>query len=224
MFLFNSIKRRINTSFIRRFWVISITLLMSSPAPADITCGNNPQAIELAKLIRQHSEQTRTEIKCSSKLTQIAKLKAKLLSENTVIMHNIGHQTPNQLLRTNGYPLGSGYTILGNQVEALAAGEKNAKATLNQLLNSENHRRLLLGEDPFYKPQNEIGVAYLRQSKSPYDYYWVIYLADKNNRPKPDVEYIVNSDYTHNDLEQKTSVRDRHHQSRYRRPQMATEQ
>jgi len=139
-------------------------------------------------------------------------------------MHNIGRLTPNQLLRKKGYSLSSGYLILGNQVEVIAAGEAHIKTVLEQFLKSKNHRNLLLGNADFYQSQNQIGAAYLHQPDSYYEHYWVIFIADSDNRPKPDVEYIVNSDYTHNDLEQKTSVRDRHHQSRYRRPQMATEQ
>ena len=193
------------------------------PTFAETACGNSPQAVQLVELIRQHDLQSRADIRCSSKLTQIAEHKANLLSENNVIMHNIGHLTPNQLLRKNGYPLGSGYPVLGNQVEALAAGEKSAKETFQQLINSESHRRLLLGHESFYALQNEIGVAYVRQSKSPFDYYWVIYLADTINRPKPDIEYIVNFDYLHRESEKPPSIRDRHKHSRSSRPQMATD-
>ncbi len=217
------IQRRTSLLLVRRLCMLIITMAFLTPIYADKACGNNPQAAELVELIRQHPQQSRKEIDCSSKLSQIAEYKATLLSENNIIMHNIGYQTPNQLLRNKGYLLSNGYPILGNQVEALAAGEKDAKSTLNQLLNSETHRRLLLGEAPFYKPQNEIGVAYLRQSKSPYDYYWVIYIADTNNRPKPDVEYFVNSEFNYTQPEQKISIRDRHYQSRTTRPKISTD-
>lgn len=194
---------------------------LCTPALSETACGNSPQAVQLAELIRDHNQQLRTDIRCNPKLAQIAEYKATLLSEHNMIMHNIGYQTPNQLLRKKGYALSEVYPVLGNQVEALAAGENNAKETLQQLLNSKSHRRLLLGEESFYKPQNEIGVAYIKQSKSPYGHYWVIYLADTNNRPKPDIEYIVNFDYQHIKSEKKTSIRDRHRQSRAGRPLMA---
>ncbi len=195
---------------------------LCTPALSETACGNNPQAVKLAELIRQHPQQSRAVIRCNAKLTQIAVHKATLLSEHNMIMHNIGYQTPNQLLRKKGYALSEVYPVLGNQVEALAAGENNAKETLQQLLNSKNHRRLLLGEEPFYKPQNEIGVAYVRQTKSSFDYYWVIYIAD-DDRIRPEPEYTVNSEYRHIESEKKTSVRDRHHQSRYARPKMSSD-
>ncbi len=193
-----------------------------TPSYAQTACGNSPQAVQLAQLIRQHPQQLRTDIRCNAKLTQIAEHKAGLLSENNVIMHSIGRQTPNQLLRNKGYPLSAIYPMLGNQVEALAAGENNANDTLQQLLNSKSHRRLLLGEEPFYQPQNEIGVAYVRQTKSPYDFYWVIYLADYN-RAKPERDYVVSSDYQHKKPQNTTSIRDRHKQSRISRPFMPTD-
>lgn len=195
---------------------------LCTPALSETACGNSPQAVQLAELIRKHPQQSRAVIRCNAKLTQIAVHKATLLSENNIIMHNIGHKTPNQLLRAKGYPLSEVYPALGNQVEALAAGENNAKKTLQQLLNSKNHRRLLLGEVSFYQPQNEMGVAYVRQTKSPFDYYWVIYIAD-DDRIRPEPEYTVNSEYRHIESEKKTSVRDRHRQSRYARPKMSSD-
>lgn len=195
---------------------------LCTPTNAESACGNTPQAVQLAELIRQHTQQSRADIRCNDQLTQIAEYKADLLSKNNIIMHNIGHKTPNQLLRAKGYPLSEVYPVLGNQVEALAAGENDAKETLQQLLNSPRHRRLLLGEASFYIPQNEIGVAYVRQTKSPYDYYWVIYLADIN-RAKPDPEYIVDSDFRHIKSTKETSIRERHRQSRNARPKMATD-
>ncbi|MCX7544561.1 CAP domain-containing protein [Marinicella gelatinilytica] len=205
-------------------WLLVLTFIsFNTTVFAESVCGNSPEAVQLAELIRKHPEQLRTDIRCNFKLTQIAEHKAGLLSEHDVIMHHIGYLTPNQLLRKKGYALSSGYPILGNQVEAIAAGEKSAKETLQQLLNSQNHRRLLLGEAPFYQPQNEIGVAYVNQSHSSYDYYWVVYFADTKNRPKPKTEYLVNSEYKHIDPEEKSSIRERHRQSRARRPKMATE-
>src|SRR5690554_5615172 len=95
---------------------------LCTPALSETACGNSPQAVQLAELIRKHPQQSRAVIRCNAKLTQIAVHKATLLSENNIIMHNIGHKTPNQLLRAKGYPLSEVYPALGNQVEALAAG------------------------------------------------------------------------------------------------------
>lgn len=191
---------------------------------ADSDCGNNPQAVQLAQLIRQHPHQARTTIKCNALLTKIAEQKAQLLSEHSILMHNIGRLSPNQNLQKNGYPLSKDYSTIGNQVEAIAAGNKYAHETFEQLLNSENHRHLLLGQQLFYQYQNELGVAYVRETKSPYDYYWVIYIADHDHRPKPESELTVISEFKLDLPEYKTSIRERHRQSRAGRPLMTTDQ
>lgn len=227
MQLTHHIHRRTNLLLVRRLYVLALILLFNTPVFADTTCGNNPQAAELAELIRQHPQQTRKQLNCNEKLSHIAEFKVELLSQNDIIMHNIGHLTPNQLLRDNGYSLSSSYPILGNQVEAIAAGEKNATATFNQLLNSKIHRNLLLGNADFYLPQNEIGVAYLRQNNAPYEYYWVIYLADTNERPKPELQYTIgfNNPFSQESSKKddKMRIRERFNNSRNTRPMMSTD-
>ncbi|KAA3647434.1 MAG: CAP domain-containing protein [Proteobacteria bacterium] len=201
--------------------LFAVLLATSVQAEKPDDCGNNNQAQQLAYLIKHHQNQQRTQLDCHAKLTDIGHYKAKLLSGHEVIMHNIGHLTPNQLLRKKGYKLSDGYPHLGNQVEAIAAGNKTASETFNQLLNSARHRNLILGSSDFYREQNQIGVAYLQQKVSPYEHYWVIYLADTKHREKPKTEFTVSYDYTlHHEKsaeqQQKLSIRKRHEQSRHK--------
>lgn len=193
------------------------------PLTAAADCGNNSQAKQLSSLIRNHSQQHRVKINCHPKLSEIARLKVGLLSQEDIIMHNIGYLTPNQLLRENGFQLSKIYPVLGNQVEAIAAGNKTPEATFKKLLKSSRHRNLLLGLSDFYREQNQIGVAYLQQKVSPFDHYWVIYLADNHRNEKPEPEYTVSTDFTLIQPESindkpKFSVRERHEQSRHTRP------
>jgi len=197
-------------------------LIYFVPLSATTLCGNNDQAKQLSELIRNHTQQHRTKIACHPKLTDIARFKVGLLSQEEVIMHNIGYLTPNQLLRKKGYQLSGIYSVLGNQVEAIAAGNKTAKATFKQLLNSPRHKNLLLGISEFYREQNQIGVAYLQQKVSPYDHYWVIYLADSHRNENQKPEYTVTTDFTFpqlksNDNQPVLSIRERHKQSRHKR-------
>ena len=194
--------------------LVVFSLFFYNSLHAQSICGNNQQAKRLAELIRQHPKQSRIKINCNQQLTEIAEQKALLLSEHSVLMHNIGRLTPNQNLRHKGYPLSKNYPIIGNQVEALAAGEKRPENAFEQLLNSKPHRLLLLGNDNFYQAQNELGVAYVRQTKSPYDHYWVIYLADQHNPRNPNYEVTVNTEFSHTKNHKKMSIRERHHQSR----------
>ena len=198
-------------------------LFYFSPLTAADDCGNNSQAKQLSALIRNHDQQLRITLNCHPKLSKIARYKVGLLSQEDIIMHNIGYLTPNQLLRKKGYQLSKIYPGLGNHVEAIAAGNKTPEATFKQLLKSPRHRNLLLGLSDFYREQNQIGVSYLQQKVSPFDHYWVIYLADSHRNEKPEPKYTVTTNFTLNQTESnnekpKLSSQERHEQSRHKRP------
>ena len=129
-------------------------------------CGNNVEAAELIASIQNHASQQRTVLDCNSKLNEIALIKANLIIQNQDIWHNAGHMTPNQLLKHHGFKLPKSYPFFGNQVEALAGGEESAEEVLSDFLNSEPHRKLLLGVDEFFKSQDQIGVAFIEDPET----------------------------------------------------------
>lgn len=155
-----------------------------------ITCGNNEESQKLIKLIQNHNHQKRENLLCNAKLNEIAVIKAKHIIANENIWHNAGHMSPNQLLRHHGFKLPKIYTLFGNQVEALAGGEKSAKDVFYDFLGSDPHRKLLLGDDDFFKSQDQIGAAFVKDRSTKHEYYWVVIIAGQDNhtiQQKPEV-------------------------------------
>ena len=167
-----------------KFFSITIFLLSNQLLLAETAvpsfCGNNEESRLMAELITQHVKQHRPALRCSQNLSQIALLKAQLLTKERDISHTAGHTTPNHLLRKNGYNLSKRYPILGNQVEAIAGGEHDPTVAFQDFLNSEPHRVLLLGEHDYFLEQNDIGIAYLYDKETPYEHYWVILFGDQD--------------------------------------------
>jgi len=140
-------------------------------------CGNNAQAIALAKLIKMDKEQKRTSIRCNTILSEAAEDKAKKMSEFGLVAHNLGG-SPNSRLEEANYQLPDYYgdDFNSNQVEAIAGGYSNAAEVWDAFKKSTGHRTHLLGDIDFYKEQDEIGVAFIKKWKSPHVEYWVVYL------------------------------------------------
>jgi len=172
------IKNHIITCFLL---FTDITLANIAVANKEV-CGNNKEAQLLSALIKAHPNQQRSQLHCSKKLNEIALIKAGYIIENQDIWHNAGHMAPNQLLRHHGFKLPKTYPMFGNQVEALAGGEESAEQVFTDFLNSAPHKKLLLGEDAFFKAQDQIGVAFLKNLNTEHEYYWVVIIADKKNQ------------------------------------------
>ncbi len=162
-----------------KFSILLMCFCSATQANSNQICGNNLMAAKLIEIIKSHENQQRNHLKCSSKLTEIAKIKAGLIIENQNIWHDAGHMTPNQLLRHNGFKLPTTYPIFGNQVEALAGGEEDAEAVFKDFINSPPHKKLLLGENTFFKSQNQIGAVFVEDLSTDHQYYWVVIIADE---------------------------------------------
>ena len=141
-------------------------------------CGNNEQARKLAQLIIHDPAQTRITIRCNQLLTNIAISKAKKMADFGLVMHNLGG-SPNSRLSNANYQLPNYYgkDFNSNQVEAIAGGYANADKVWDGFKRSEGHRTHLLGEHEFYLEQDELGIAFIKEKKSPHVEYWVVYLA-----------------------------------------------
>jgi len=146
------------------------------------TCGNNQPAQQLAQLIQSYKSQKRPVLVCNEKLNEIALIKAKEILKSQDVWHNVGNMTPNQLLIHNGFKLPKTYPLFGNQVEAIAGGEESIELVFKKFLDSPPHRKLLLGEDEFFKFQDKIGVAYQRDLKSDHQHYWVVIIAEEKKQ------------------------------------------
>lgn len=181
-------------------------------------CGNSPAAQQLAQLIQNHPKQQRMVLNCSKKLSTIAAIKAGHINDNEDIWHHAGRMAPNQLLRHHGFKLPPTYPFFGNQVEALAGGEEVVEQVLTEFLNSKPHRMLLLGEDAFFRAQDQIGVAYLEDPESDHRHYWVVIIAtEKNNTIKQDPVIEVKPPVISPKKRKPESIRERHYRKRVKR-------
>ncbi len=161
-------------------FVLSMTLVIFSGvsfANTPKSCGINAPAQQLAKLIQQDPLQQRQQLRCSSLLSQVAQQKAQEMAQQGIVNHMVGG-SPNTRLRSAGFNLPSNYGVsLSNQVEAIAGGYETPTDVWQGFKHSDAHRSHLLGEHPFYREQDEIGVGYVYLWDSPHVEYWVVYVA-----------------------------------------------
>ena len=161
----------------RFLMVFSMLLTTLSQAESQQHCGNNPEAIRLAKLIINDERQNRKSLKCNSILSNIADNKAREMAKLGRVTH-IGRNPANTRLRDEGYSLSEVYPrMFANNVEAIAGGMYEPAEVWLEFKNSELHRSHLLAEHEFYLLQNEIGAGYYYDKNSKHGEYWVVYVA-----------------------------------------------
>lgn len=173
---FNSFKAKCALNF--RFLVfILFSFSTLAQAESQQHCGNNPEAIKLAKLIIDDKSQNRKLLRCNSILSEIADKKAKEMATLGRVTH-IGRNPANRRLRDEGYSLSEVYPgWFANNVEAIAGGMFDPAEVWLEFKNSEMHRTHLLAEHEFYLLQNEIGAGYYYDKNSKHGKYWVVYVA-----------------------------------------------
>jgi len=153
-----------------------------------LACGNNPKAIELAKLLIESKSQLRKKLHCNKTLVETALIKAKMMADADRIDHNLNNITPNELIRRSGIKLPSAYDFLGNQVESVSGGTSFPIEAFDQFMNSPPHRKHLMGESELGLEQDQIGVGFYQDKQKKHEQYWVVYITalrsqnDKNKR------------------------------------------
>jgi uncharacterized protein YkwD len=146
------------------------------------SCGFNAKSRTLAKLIINDPKQNRAKLQCNYLLSKIADEKAKEMASKGRVKHNDSNM---RLIRA-GYELSKIYPrMFQNNVEALAGGVSKPAQVWQDFKQSNGHRTHLLAEHEFYLLQNEIGVGYFKNIKSPHVDYWVVYVAHKQE----EIEY-----------------------------------
>lgn len=144
----------------------------------DQDCGNSDKARALAALIMADSEQRRPRLVCNPVLTRVAEQKALEMAEKGMVTHFASNVGANTRLRQAGYRLPDTYpSFYENQVEAVAGGYSTPDEVWREFKGSTVHRTHLLGEQPFFREQDEIGVAFVRKWESPHVEYWAVYIA-----------------------------------------------
>jgi len=154
----------------------------------EFICGNTQQAKRLSNLIVNDKDQIRTSARCNPTLVALAEAKVKDMAERGLVSHFLGG-SPNSHIRQAGLTLPHYYgKAMSNQVEALAGGYRTAKQVWHALKTSHSHKQHLLGELPFYAEQDEMGVAFIKDIKTPHVEYWAIYFT-KLDSAKHQVTY-----------------------------------
>jgi len=183
--------------FCKQWLIVTFILICSQQVwsqPIDESCGLNEKARKLAALIISNPDQQRSVLTCNAKLAEIAANKAKEMALLGRVTH-VGKQSANQRLIDSGYPLADIYPhVMSNQVEAIAGGLSTAEEVLADFLASDSHHMHLLGKHEFYMMQNEIGVGFHYDWKTPHVEYWVVYIAHQNPTANKNVKIAPSKD------------------------------
>ncbi len=150
------------------------TVTTSGKVPPLPPCGMAEPEARLADLIARHPWQRRKRLTCDARLCRAARAKAAQIATLVEPAHEIGGESPNELVERFGFALGLGS---GNSVESLAYGAPEAETVLGWLLASPAHRRHVCGEGDYFRSQDRIGVGYCAQPNSPYTHYFCILIA-----------------------------------------------
>lgn len=146
----------------------------------DQACGLTPEAQQLARLVINDIDQHRRKLSCNVLLAEAASIKARDMATSGLISH-FGRGGANQRLRDVGYPLSMRYpSQFANHVESVSGNSPNAIEAWKTFKASKEHRLHLLGEHPFFRQQNEIGVGHFYSPDSVHEHYWVIYIANRD--------------------------------------------
>jgi len=141
-------------------------------------CGLNEKSRILANLIINDPKQNRKKLVCNHFLSTIAAIKVAEMAKNKRVRHKMS----NRRLIDAGYPLAKIYPrALENNVEALAGGISSPEVVWVGFKESDGHRVHLLAEHEFYMLQDEIGVGFINDPKTPHVEYWAVYVAHKDN-------------------------------------------
>jgi hypothetical protein len=148
------------------------------PFIARRACKPDHQEQQLAALMASDPGQQRPSLTFHPILAQVARERAQDMVDRRYFSHtNPDGFGPNYLVRQAGYVLPSFYGTArdANNVESIAAGKSSASMTWAQWMDSDDHKRHLLGTVSFFAEQIEYGIGYA--CGGPYGHYWVVITA-----------------------------------------------
>jgi hypothetical protein len=148
------------------------------PFIARRACNPDHQEQQIAALMASDSGQRRPSLMFHPILAQVARERAQDMVDRLYFSHtNPDGLGPNYLVRQAGYVLPGFYGTArdANNIESIAAGNPTASMTWAQWMNSDGHRRHLLGTVPFFADQIEYGIGYACGGE--FDHYWVVITA-----------------------------------------------
>ena len=160
------------------------TLLpMVSAAPhvdPEQTCTPNYQELMIFEYMQEHPDQGRHDLRCDPILARVARARAQDMAERGYFDHvSPDGFGPNYLVREAGFELPDWYpdSPSSNNLESIGAHFATAADVWEAWVNAEGHRLHVLGTDPFFAEQEEVGVGYYYDAGSQYGAYWVLITA-----------------------------------------------
>jgi hypothetical protein len=150
-----------------------LALMHSAPALA-IT--PNAQEVDMGNRIATHSGQHRASMVYHPSLNLVARAKALDLARRDYFAHvDPDGYGPNYAIRLSDYQLPNfwGAKKDDNFVESLAGGYVDVEAAFNAWIESEAHRRHVLGQTSFYAEQTYYGVGYASVPGTDFVRYYV---------------------------------------------------
>lgn len=150
------------------------------PSPkAPVTIPGDPlwipeEAHKLLDILRAHPQQGRPEMVLHAILVEIARERVEDMLGRDYFSHiSPDGVTPNELLDEIGYR--NYYPAEGNNIESIAGGYASAEDVFEGFYESEGHRVHLLGLDPFFSGQVNVGIWYeYRDGAAKYDRVWSV--------------------------------------------------
>ncbi len=165
---------------------------------------HDPQTYALSVPIELGDIASRPPLAINGKLVESAHFHAQEMAAHDYFDHQsrITGDWPNKLARNQGYRLPLRFLDDSNQIESLAGGQSDAKATIDQLVIDEGieslgHRKHLLGIDRENAANREIGVGYANSTETTYRHYWAIH-STRNDAPGPLLTGVVYADENRN--------------------------
>lgn len=146
-------------------------------APPTIIEAQEDKAQALFDLMMYHMEQGRHTMAQRPTLMKAAHEKCFNMAHYWWEGHTDPHgEGPNDMVRRYGYKLPSYYGKgAANNIESIGyGGTGNLESMWNTFLSSPGHRTHILGLDPFYAKQTNIGVGYYHLEDSRQKHYWCI--------------------------------------------------
>lgn len=152
----------------------------------------SPQEQAILDHLLKDPEQRHKSLTCNDILQRVARERALDMGLRNYFDHVTPEgYGPNYLVRQAGYPLPSWYSqsVDANNIESIAYyvasptpdWQDVVETVWNLWMQSDNHRRHLLGLTDFYAAQTEFGIGYANVPGAGWEYrsYWVVIIAQR---------------------------------------------
>jgi hypothetical protein len=159
------------------------------PVSNATSCTLNDEEAMIMQYMEEDPEQVRAELHCHPILARVARARAVDMANRRYFGHvNPDGHGPNFLVAAAGYALPDWYpdSPSANNLESIGAHFETPADVWDAWTGADGHRLHVLGADPFFAEQTEVGVGYYYDPDSEYGAYWVVITAPPESDPEPD--------------------------------------